>query len=154
MLKEDWKAELKNHFDSVKILDKSRGEAILHFDQFCEFIAEPAFECLAEEIAGYGVKARHVKSKGREIRLVLCFPGSKEEQFHYKIALPRNSIELRLNLTVRARKSPKAEYQTKEEGFLPETPQDRMLKLDKDAVILDVIDHYKNFIYEAMTSPD
>jgi hypothetical protein len=154
MLKEDWRAGLKNHFDNIKILEKSKAEALLRFDQFCEFIVEPAFESLADELAGYGIKARHVKSRGREIRLIVCFADSKEEQFQYKITLPKNSIELRLTLCVRARKTAKAEYQAQEEAFLPETGQDNILKLEKDVVILDVIEHYRNFIYEALTTPD
>ncbi len=152
MAKDDWKAELKNHFDNIKILEKSKGEAVLHFDQFCEFIVEPAFESLADELASYGIKARHAKAKGREVRFVACFPGSKEEQFQYRVTLPRNSIELRMTLTVRARKTAKADYETKEEGFLPDVGQDQILKLEKDVLILDIIDHYRNFIYQALTS--
>lgn len=150
----DWKTELKNHFENLRILDKCKAETSTHFEQFCEFIVEPAFEALVEEIASFGVKARFQKSKGRDIRLSLSFPGSKDEQFHYKISIPRNSVELRLTLTIKGRKNLKSDYQTTEEAFMPDLSPAEVFKLSKDNVILDVIEHYRNFSYEALTSPD
>jgi hypothetical protein len=150
----DWKTELKNHFENMRILEKCQAETLIHFEQFCEFIVEPAFEALVDEIASFGVKARFQKAKGRDIRLSLSFPGSKDEQFHYKIAIPRNSVELRLALVIRGRKNLKSDYKTTEEAFMPDLSPAEVLKLTKDDVILDVLEHYRNFSYEALTSPD
>ena len=152
MGKDDWKKELKNHFDNIKVLEKSKGETLTHFEQFCEFIAEPAFENLAEELLCYGVKARQLKVKGKDIRLSVNFPNSKDEQFEYKIALPRNSIEVRPVLCIKARKTLKAEFETKEESFMPDLTPAELLKLGKQVLILDVIEHYRNVIYQALTS--
>jgi hypothetical protein len=150
----DWKTELKNHFENVRILAKCQAETLLHFDQFCEFIVEPAFETLAEEIASYGVKLRFQKTKGRDIRLSLTFPGSKDEQFQYKIVMPKNSVELRLGLVTKGRKTLKADFKTKDEDFMPGLSSAQVLKLAKEDVILDVLEHYRNFSYEALTSPE
>jgi hypothetical protein len=150
----DWQTELKNHFESMRILEKSQAETILQFAQFCEFIVEPAFEALADEIASYGVKARFQKTKGRDIRLSLSFPGSKEEQFQYRISIPKNSVELRLALLTKGRKNLKSDHKTVEEAFMPELGPAEVLKLAKEDIILDVLEHYRNFSYEALTSPD
>jgi len=150
----DWKTELKNHFENVRILAKCQAETSLHFDQFCEFIVEPGFEALAEEIASFGVKLRVQKAKGRDIRLSLSFPGSKDEQFQYKIVLPKNSVELRLGLVTKGRKTLKTDFKTKEGEFMPGLSSAEVLKLAKEDLILDVLEHYRNFSYEALTSPD
>jgi hypothetical protein len=150
----DWKTGLKNHFENMRILEKCQAEAVLHFDQFCEFIVEPAFEALTDEIASFGVKARSQRTKGRDIRLSLSFPGSKDEQFHYRISIPRNSVELRLALATRGRRNLKTDYKTTEETFMPDLGPAEVLKLAKEDVILDVIEHYRNFCYEALTTPD
>jgi len=150
----DWKTELKNHFENMRILERCQAEAVLHFDQFCEFIVEPALESLAEEVASFGVKLRFQKSKGRDIRAGLSFPGSKDEQFQYRIFLPRNAVELRLGLATKGRKNLKSDFQTKEGEFMPGLSPAEVLKLTKEDVILDVLEHYRNFSYEALTSPD
>jgi hypothetical protein len=150
----DWKTELKKHFENMRILEKCQAETLLHFEQFCEFIVEPAFEGLVDEIAAFGVKGRFQKAKGRDIRLSLSFPGSKDEQFQYKIFMPRNSVELRLSLMTKGRKNLKSDYKTSEEAFMPALSPAEVLKLTKDDVILDVLEHYRNFSYEALTSPD
>lgn len=150
----DWKTELKNHFENVRILAKCQAETILHFDQFCEFIVEPAFETLGEGIASYGVKLRVQRTKGRDIRLSLCFPGSKDEQFQYKIVLPKNSVELRLGLVTKGRKTLKTDFKTSDGEFMPRLSSAEVLKLAKEDLILDVLEHYRNFSYEALTSPE
>lgn len=150
----DWKTELKNHFENVRILAKCQAETLLHFDQFCEFIVEPAFETLAEEIAFFGVKLRAQRTKGRDIRLSLSFPAGKDEQFQYKIVLPKNAVELRLGLVTKGRKTLKTDFKTYDEEFMPELSSTEVLKLAKEDLILDVLDHYRNFSYEALTAPD
>jgi hypothetical protein len=150
----DWKTELRGIFESIRILEKSKHETLVHFEQFCEFIVEPAFESLAEEIAEYGVKLRVQKTKGRDIRLNLSFPRGKEDQFHYKLVLPKNSVELRLGLVIKGRKTPKADLKTKDGEFMPGLSPAEILKLTKDDVILDVLEHYRDFSFEALTAPD
>ncbi len=150
----DWKTELKDHFENVRILAKCQAETLIHFEQFCEFIVEPAFEALADEIASYGVKLRFQKSKGRDIRLSLSFSGSKDEQYQYKIVLPKNSVELRLRLATKGRKNLKTDYVTEEGEYRPGLSSAAVLKLTKEDVIHDVLEHYRDFSYKTLTSPD
>jgi hypothetical protein len=150
----DWKAELAGHFENIRVIERCQTETVLHFDQFCEFIAEPGFENLTDELALYRIKSRHQKAKGRDIRYVICFPGTKEDQFEYRITLPKNAVELRLKLRIKARRTPKTEYQTTDEDFMPGRPPVEVMKMEKDDVILDVIEHYRDFCYAALTSPD
>jgi hypothetical protein len=151
---DDWKTEVRNHFENMRILEKSQGEAVVHFEQFCEFVVEPAFESLAEEFLQYGVKAKYQRVSSRDIRLAINFPGKKIEQYQYRIVLPKNAVETRMILTTKGRKKPASEYQVKEEGFMPSLGPEEVLKVTKEDVILDVLEHYKNFAYEALTSPD
>ncbi len=150
----DWRTELKDHFENVRILAKCQAETLIHFEQFCEFIVEPAFEALAEEIASFGVKLKFQRSKGRDIRAGLSFPGSKDEQFQYKIVLPKNAVELRLRLHTRGRKNLKTDYETGEGEFMPGMSSAMVLKLAKETIILDILAHYRDFIYKTLTSPD
>ena len=154
MGKNDWKTELTTHFDNIRVIELCQAETVGQFDQFCEFIAEPAFENLADELAQFRIKSEQQKTKGRSIRFIICFQGSKEEQFHYRISLPKNSVELRLKLQIKARRTPKAEYQTTDEDFMPGLFPFKVLRMDKDEVIADVVKHYCNFCYTALTSPD
>jgi len=154
MGKVDWKKELANHFENVRVIELCQAETVAQFDQFCEFIAEPAFEALTEELAQYRIRSEQVKTKGRSIRFAICFPGLKEEQFHYRIALPKNSVELRLKLQIKARRTPKAEYQTTDEDFMPGLFPFKVLRMDKDEVVADVVKHFTGFCYAALTSPD
>jgi len=154
MGKIDWKKELANHFENVRVLELCQAETVDQFDQFCEFIAEPAFEALTEELAEYRIRSEHVKIKGKSIRFVICFPGLKDEQFLYRISLPKNSVELRLRLQIRARKTPKAEYQTTDEDFMPGLFPFKVLRMDKDEVVADIVKHFTGFCYSALTSPD
>lgn len=154
MAKIDWKKELANHFENVRVIELCQAETVGQFDNFCEFIAESAFESLAEEMGNFRIKCEQQKAKGRSIRFVICFPGLKEEQFHYRISLPKNAVELRLKLQIKARRTPKAEYQTTDEDFMPGLFPFKVLKMDKDEVIADVVKHYTGFCYTALTSPD
>jgi hypothetical protein len=152
--KVDWKKELANHFENVRVIELCQAETVGQFDQFCEFIAEPAFEGLTDELNQYRIKSEQVKTKGRSIRFVICFPGLKEEQFHYRIALPKNAVELRLRLQIKARRTPKADYQTTDEDFMPGLFPFKVLRMDKDEVVADVVKHYTGFCYTALTAPD
>jgi hypothetical protein len=154
MGKIDWKKELANHFENVRVIERCQAETVAQFDQFCEFIAEPAFEVLIEELAQFKIRATQTRTKGRSIRCSIFFPGLKEEQFHYRISLPKNSLELRLRLEIKARRTPKAEYQTTDEEFMPGLFPFKVLRLDKDEVVADIVKHYTDFCYTALTSPD
>ena len=150
----DWKNEVKHHFENTRLLEKCQADTISNFEQFCEFIAEPAFESLEEELNRYTVRSRSEKFKGRSVQYVVCFPGDKIVQFYYKILLPKNSIELKLTLVTRGRNTPQSELKTKEEEFMPEKSSAELLKLSKEELILDFLEHYRNFSYEALTTED
>lgn len=150
----DWKKELANHFENVRVVELCQAETIGQFNQFCEFIAEPAFESLTDELAQHRIKSEQAVTKGKSIRFVICFPGLKEEQFHYRISLPKNAVELRLKLQIKARPTPKAEYQTTDEDFMPGLFPFKVLRMEKDEVVADVVRHYCSFCYAALTSPD
>jgi len=154
MGKIDWKQELANHFENVRVIELCQAETVAQFDQFCEFIAEPAFESLTDELARYRIKSEHQKIKGRSIRFIILFPGSKDEQFRYGISLPKNAVELRLRLQIKARRSPKTEYQATDEDFMPGLFPFKVLRMDKDEVVADVVKHYTGFCYTTLTSPD
>jgi hypothetical protein len=154
MAKIDWKKELANHFENVRVIELCQAETVGQFNQFCEFIAEPAFESLADELAQYRIKSEQVKSKDRSIRFVIYFPTLKEEQFHYRISLPKNAVELRLKIQIKARPTPKAEYQATDEDFMPGLFPFKVLRMDKNEVVADVVRHYCHFCYTALTAPD
>jgi hypothetical protein len=150
----DWKKDLANHFENVRVIELCQAETVAQFDQFCEFIAEPAFEALADELSQFKIRSTQVRAKGRSIRFAICFPGLKDEQFHYRISLPKNAVELRLKLEIKARPTPKAEYVTTDEDFMPGLFPFKVLRMDKDEVVADVVKHYTAFCYTALTSPD
>jgi len=58
MVETDWREDLKKLFEDLSIIEKSKKETIQNFHQFCEFIAEPAFETLNEEFKQYGIKSQ------------------------------------------------------------------------------------------------
>src|SRR5512136_1904742 len=154
MGKVDWKKDLASHFENVHVIEQCQAEVVGQFDQFCEFIAEPAFESLTDELSRYRIKSEHQKTKGRSIRFTILFPGSKDDQIHYRISLPKNSVELRLKLQIKARRTPKADYETTDEDFMPGLFPFKVLRMDKDEVVADVVKHYTGFCYAALTSPD
>jgi len=150
----NWTVNLRSYFDSLKVIERCKFEAIENFKQFCEFIAEPAFESLAEELKAYGVKARFQKSKGNLIGFQINFPKSRVVNFHYIIFLPKNSMDLRLILLTKGRKRKNSDFEEKEEAFMKDIPPSNILKLDKEDLIQNIIEHYKDFNYRALTSPD
>ncbi len=154
MGKDNWKSELKTYFDNVKIIEKCKDEAMTNFDQFCEFIAEPAFESLAEELVEFDVKTKFWSEKGKFIHLQLNFPGSKTDNFHYIISLPKNSVELKLRLRIKGRKNPHSNIEETEEAFMKNLKTPDALKLNRETLLEDVIQRYRDFNYQALTSPD
>jgi hypothetical protein len=151
MAKTDWKDELRKCFESLAILERCKKETSLNFRQFCEFIAEPAFEALAEELKTYEIKSKHSTRNGRSICCQFDFRRSKTDHFHYTIFLPKNSIELRLRLQLRGRRTPNGPLVEKTEAFMPDVPLDKVMKLGKDELLSDIIAHYRDFCYESLT---
>lgn len=153
MEKQDWKDLLRASFSSIEIIERCQFETAENFKQFSEFIAEPAFEALADELKEYGIKAKYWILRGKSISLRLQFPKSKAENFQYIISMPKNAVELKLRLTIRGRKTPKSPWEEKTEPFMEKVPADKVMKITQDELLGDVIEHYKNFIYAALTSP-
>jgi len=154
MDKTDWKEDLKGCFLDAKVLEKCREEAVEHFDQFCEYVAEAAFEALAEEFAGYQVKTRSWKVQGKSIHLEIRFPRSRVDQFHYILWMPKNSVELRLKLTVKWRRTPLGTLEEKTVPFIEKSSPSDILKIDKDALAQDVIARYRKYVYETAVTPE
>ena len=150
----DWKEDLKGCFLDAKVLEKCREEAVEHFDQFCEYVAESAFEALAEEFLGYQVKTRFWKVQGKSIHLEIRFPRSRVDQFHYILWMPRNSVELKLKLTVKWRRTPLGTLEEKTVPFLEKASPTEILKIDKDALAQDVIARYRKYLYETAVVPE
>jgi len=153
MKEEKWKEELNRYFEDLRIIEKCQQEAREHFDQFCEFIVEPAFEALEEELKNKKIKIKYFKEKYKFIHLQVNFPDSRVDNFHYRIILPKNSLELKLVQKIAGRKDKKSPLQEKERPFMPEVRPEEILKLAKEDILMDVIARLKEFNYAARTSP-
>ena len=151
-MESDWKKNLSGFFEEYAIIETSKKEALDDFDQFCEFIAEPAFENLTSELRGYGIRSKTRKIKGKSITLLIYFPGSKIDNFHYAICLPKNSIQLRLTLRTRGRKTRKNTLEEKMLPFMDGVKPAAVLKLKKEDIIIDVIRRYRQFVLESLTT--
>ena len=92
----DWKLNLANYFEELRILQESKQEAIDNFNQFCEFIAEPAFESLEEEFKQYNIRTTVKRQRGRTMEFHIFFPRSRIDNFQYIVRLPKNALELTL----------------------------------------------------------
>jgi len=151
---DDWKANLAAYFEETRIIQSSQRETLENFDQFCEFVAEPAFESLGEELEQFNIRSHIRRIKGRSIALQINFPGSRIDNFTYIILLPRNSLELKLRLLIKGRAGMRSALQSIEEPFLPELEQADVLKLEKSDLIQDLIEHLRSFNFSALTSPE
>lgn len=150
----DWKSNLLNLFEDIKVIEKCKEETLENFDQFCEFIAEPAFENLADELKKYRIRSKFKRSKWKSIDFQISFPGSSIDNFHYIICLPKNSMELKLKLELKGRKNKNSLLEKREEVFKESVKPSELLKLPKEEIIQDVIEHYKNFAYETLAKPE
>lgn len=148
----NWKKDLAGFFEEYAIIETSKKETLDDFAQFCEFIAEPAFENLSEELKEFGIRSKSRRIRGKSITFLIYFPGSRIDNFHYAICLPKNSIELRLTLRIRGRKNKKNVLEEKPKPFMDSINPAGVLKLKKEDIIIDVIRHYRNFILESLTS--
>ncbi len=150
----DWRDDLRSFFEEFTIVETSKKETLEDFDQFCEFIAEPAFESLAEALKEFKIKARSQRVKGKSITFQTNFPGLRIDNFQYTIILPKNSVELKLKLQIRGRKNSKSLLDKEEVAFMESVSPKGVLKLKKEDIIQDVLGHYRNFVLAALTSPE
>ncbi|MBN1225192.1 MAG: hypothetical protein JXB23_18220 [Candidatus Aminicenantes bacterium] len=147
----NWKENLASFFEGYRIIERSKDDTLKNFYQFCEFVAEPAFESLQEELKKYRVPSKIKKSKGRAITFQINFPNSRIENFLYSIRFPRNSIELMLKLNIRGRSSKKSTLEEREHPFMKDIVPMEVLKIKIEDLIQDVIEHYRNFCFESAT---
>lgn len=149
----DWTEDLAGFFDDLQIIEKCKKQALDDFDQLCEFIAEPAFENVTEELKRRKIKSRFKKNKRKSIDFQINFPGSRLDHFHYTIFLPKNSVELKLRLEIRGRKNRESQLEKTEKPFMEGVQPSDLLRMPKEKIIRDVIDHYKAFVYETIAIP-
>jgi hypothetical protein len=152
MTADDWKDRLRIFFESIEVLERCQGETRENFMQFCEFIAEPAFETLAEEMKEYKVKCKFWTVKGRSTGIKFTFPDSSVDGFHYVIELPKNAVQMKLALKLKGRKSLKSSLEEFEETFMEKVLPDKVMKLSKEDLLNDIVERFRNYTYAAMTS--
>ncbi len=149
----DWKEDLADFFGDLQIIEKCKSQALDDFEQLCEFIAEPAFENVMEELKKRKIKSRIKKNKRKSIDFQINFPGSRLDCFHYKIFLPKNSVELKLRLEIRGRRSRESQLEKTETPFMEDVQPSDLLRMQKEDIIRDVLYRYKTFIYETVAVP-
>jgi len=154
MTQKAWRNELRKYFEDVRTIEKAKVETKESFDQFCEFIAEPAFDSLEEEMKEYGIKVRFRKEKGRVFHFSISYPGSRIDNFQYRIILPRNSFQLKLGLVIKWRKASNAPFEEVRDEFMRDVAPSVVLKLAKEDLIRDIIERYKFFNLVALTSTE
>lgn len=154
MSDELWKDKLRSILGDFDLLEKCKREAFEDFQQFYEFIAEPAFENLRLELKKNRLKASYGRLKKRAAYFRVNFPGSRTDNFYYILCLPQNAVEMKLKLLVRGRKTAQAELEDRESAFMPGLGPAEIMKLERESLILDVIARYQEFNYRARTASD
>jgi hypothetical protein len=147
--KPDWKDEISACFDDLRILERCRAEVDEQFAYFSDSIVEPAFAGVAEEMKSHRVRCRFWRTRDKALHFQADFPGGRESQFEYILAVPDKAVELTLTLTVRGRPSPDGEVQEKSFPFLIRTPAAEILKMDKDDLAHDIVARYKRYVTES-----
>jgi len=153
MVQDGWKDGLRNCFESIRLLERCKSDTLLNFNQFCEFIAEPAFEALSEELKEFGLRMKFQQRKDKSVGYEISFPKSRRPQFFYIIMLPKNSVDLKLILKVRGKKSDGGLFEDSDLPFMESLAPGGVLKLTKEDLILDIVEKYRDFIYRALTAP-
>lgn len=154
MADSEWQDSLTSLLEELRLIEELKGETPENFNQFCEFIAEPAFESLSKELRRYGIKSKFRRKKRKLISITVNFPRSSIDNFHYIITLPKNSVQLKLKLAIKGRKTKKSVIEEKNLPFMKDIFPSEVLKISKEDLIKDVIKHYKNFTYEASTKTE
>jgi hypothetical protein len=152
MDRDDWKDRLRMFIDSVSVLERCKHETRENFKQFCEFIAEPAFESLAEELKEYKIKSKFWTNTGKSTGIRLDFPNSRVPSFSYVISLPKNSVQMKLRLQVKGRTSPDGPSQDADGAFMESVPPEKVMKVGKEELLDDIIERFKDYIFAALTS--
>ncbi|MFC2164969.1 hypothetical protein ACFLT2_08245 [Acidobacteriota bacterium] len=150
----NWKENLASFFEGYRIIERSKEETLKNFDQFCEFVAEPAFESLQQELKNYRISSKTKISSGRSITFQINFPKSRIENFIYTIRFPRNSIELQLKLVIRGRRNKKSSIEENEIPFMKDVVPTEVMKIKIEDLIQDVIEQYRNFCFESATQSE
>ncbi len=151
MMTTNWKENLASFFEGFRIIERSKEETLKNFNQFCEFVAEPAFESLQEELKNYRISSKIKRSNGRSITFQINFPKSRIDNFIYIVLFPRNSIELQLKLVIRGRRSKKSSVEESELQFMKDVVPTEVMKIKIEDLIQDVIEQYRNFCFESAT---
>lgn len=107
-----------------------------------------------DELKKYQIKSKFRRAKRKYIDFQIKFPESSVDHLHYIIRLPENSVELNLKLQVKGRKNKNGRLESQEESFMTSIMPSKLLKLAKEEIIKDVLEHYKNFIYESIAPPE
>lgn len=150
----NWKEALAKCFEDIQILVASIHETHEKFDNFCEFIAEPALENLKEELDLYKVGAKIQSIMGHSISFQTNFVKSSIRQFQYTVYLPKNSIQLELNSRVGGRKNKKDLMEEQECPFMEGIAPSSVMDISQEDFILEVIRHYRNFLFTSTVSAE
>ena len=148
----DWKDRLRMFIDSVSVLERCKHETRENFKQFCEFIAEPAFEALAEEMKEYKIKTKFWTQTGKSTGIRMDFPNSQVPSFFYIVSLPQNSVQMKLSLQVKDLTSSDKPSKVTEGIFMESVPSEKVMKIGKEELIDDIVEHFKNYVFAAMTA--
>lgn len=151
---EKWKDHLRTYFEHLRIIEKCKHDTVENFEQFTEFIAEPAFEALEEELKPHGIRVTFKKTKGASAAFDISFPRSKETNFSYIILLPKNSVELKLNRKTAGRRTPRALTMEEFGPFFEGLSSIEIMKLTKERILEDIIARYRDFRFRTITMPD
>jgi len=153
MTNDGWKDDLRSCFAGIRLIEVCKHDTLLNFSHFCEFIAEPAFESLTEELKEVGLRTKYRRQKDESAAFEIDFPKSRRVQFSYIITLPKNSVDLKLTLKIRGRKMESSPFEDIDLPFMQGTMPGDVLKLTKEDLILDIVERYRDFMYRALTSP-
>ena len=77
---------------------------------------------------------------------------SKTDNFHYRIVLPKTPSSSSSKLVTKGRRSRKSSLDEKLEDFMCHVTPADVLKISKEDLIRDILEHYKDYNYEALTS--
>lgn len=154
MTKDNWRKVLQDCFEKIRLIERCKKEVKENFAQFCEFIAEPAFEALKEVLKDYGLKTWYKREGTNLIRFEISFPKSKEVQFSYGIYLPPNSIQMKLKLIIRGRQGKGSPFKERIETFMGNIAPENVLGISKEELIENILSRYRDFMIETLTSSE
>lgn len=154
MTRDKWKEVLQDCFEKIRLIERCQKETRENFAQFCEFIAEPAFEALEDALRDYGLKTWYKKEGSNLIRFEISFPRSREVQFSYGIYLPPNSIQMKLKLIIRGRQEKGSPFREQVETFMANIAPESVLGISKEELMEDILIRYRDFMIESLTSSE